>query len=792
MAEEIVIKIDVSSAGAQSKLRETKKETDKFSDSLVLLKNKTKELTLAERSLRGEEKLRVAQQKEVTAEQKRLNYETEMGGKIAATYEAVTTKGTAAQKKYKTQAGLNNAILLETGRLASDASYGFTAIANNLSQIVSLGGSFIDTTGSIGSAFSELKKSLFGVGGLLLGFQILIGLFQSKAAQDFVKGLFGIKGALRELLDLSKSYGDNLSTLTGNFRLYTDILDDSNRSEEEKIIALKKLNKEYPDYNKNVSDEAKNIEDVNKKREEYIKLLQESALSQAAQGKLEEIAGEFGISVLENKIDLINVEAKLQRDQDKYNEIVKRNKAGDVKATDESSRASLDLQIKAGKLRVQGLKDETDVLTSEYEKRRKVITDFVKLTDKDGSGGLDGTIKVFESGIFDLQKIEEKYRKNRLKNLQQTDEEILAETLLASMTELDIQEESFIRKEENRLKNYKDDINKRDISDKEKLQLINDAETKYNDVVASYGVERLKVEERISDFISSVRTKQVRKNASDAEKQYNRLLDLQDKFNLSSIERMKSDIGANEGYYQAKEDLLNKLVERQKRIAELAPEGSLVQAQALIEVASLEDRIRENQFKKEVQFLNNKKAINTEYVNFTKGISSLIATIAGENEEVQKAALVIEKGAAIAGVVVNTQQANATAIANESKMPVLLPNLLPPFIPYPNPVKPASMAATGAQLTRNNVQAGISIASILATTLSSFSNPKGSSSGGTTTAATVQAPAFNVVGPSTTDQLLGDVQQGLSDVKLSVNLNEINEGQETLNFIGTEANVFPD
>lgn len=792
MAEEIVIKIDVSSADAQSKLRDTKKETDKFSDSLVLLKNKNKELTLAERSLRGEQKLRVAQQKEATAEQKRLNYETEMGGKIAATYEAVTTKGTAAQKKYKTQAGLNNAILLETGRLASDASYGFTAIANNLSQIVSLGGSFIDTTGSIGSALNELKKSLFGVGGLLLGFQILIGLFQSKAAQDFVKGLFGIKGALRELLDLSKSYGDNLSTLTGNFRLYTDILDDSNRSEEEKIIALKKLNKEYPDYNKNVSDEAKNIEDVNKKRQEYIKLLQESALSQAAQGKLEEIAGEFGISVLENKIDLINVEAKLQRDQDKYNEIVKRNKAGDVKATDESSRASLDLQIKAGKLRIQGLKDETDVLTSEYEKRRKVITDFVKLTDKDGSGGLDGTIKIFESGIFDLQKIEEKYRKNRLKNLQQTDEEILAETLLASMTELDIQEESFIRKEENRLKNYKDDINKRDISDKEKLQLINDAETKYNDVVASYGVERLKVEERISDFISSVRTKQVRKNASDAEKQYNRLLDLQDKFNLSSIERMKSDIGANEGYYQAKEDLLDKLVERQKRIAELAPEGSLVQAQALMEVASLEDRIRENQFKKEVQFLNNKKAINTEYVNFTKGISSIIATIAGENEEVQKAALVIEKGAAIAGVVVNTQQANATAVANESKIPVLIPNLVPPFIPYPNPVKPASMTATGAQLTRNNVQAGISIASILATTLSSFSNPKGSSSGGTTTAATVQAPAFNVVGPSTTDQLLGDVQQGLSDVKLSVNLNEINEGQETLNFIGTEANVFPD
>ena len=35
----------------------------------------------------------------------------------------------------RAQAGLNNAILLETGRLASDVNFGFTAIANNLSQV---------------------------------------------------------------------------------------------------------------------------------------------------------------------------------------------------------------------------------------------------------------------------------------------------------------------------------------------------------------------------------------------------------------------------------------------------------------------------------------------------------------------------------------------------------------------------------------------------------------------------------------------------------------------------------
>ena len=70
-------------------------------------------------------------------------------------------KVTKVTKQGRAQSGLNNAILLETGRLASDASYGFTAIANNLSQVVTLFSSFAETNGGVVASLKELGRSLW-------------------------------------------------------------------------------------------------------------------------------------------------------------------------------------------------------------------------------------------------------------------------------------------------------------------------------------------------------------------------------------------------------------------------------------------------------------------------------------------------------------------------------------------------------------------------------------------------------------------------------------------------------
>ena len=98
----------------------------------------------------------------------------------------VSTYDTTRNRKSRAQSGLNNAILLETGRLASDASYGFNGIANNLSQLVSLFQSFARTNGGVIASLKTLGKSMMGTGGVLIAIQLFIS-FLPKLEKLFKK-----------------------------------------------------------------------------------------------------------------------------------------------------------------------------------------------------------------------------------------------------------------------------------------------------------------------------------------------------------------------------------------------------------------------------------------------------------------------------------------------------------------------------------------------------------------------------------------------------------------------------
>ncbi len=84
-----------------------------------------------------------------------INKVIESMGKL----EGATTKVSTAQKKNSASAGLHNAILMESGRLASDLNYGFTAIANNLGQLFSLFQASADSADGLGAAFNKLLSN---------------------------------------------------------------------------------------------------------------------------------------------------------------------------------------------------------------------------------------------------------------------------------------------------------------------------------------------------------------------------------------------------------------------------------------------------------------------------------------------------------------------------------------------------------------------------------------------------------------------------------------------------------
>ena len=161
-------------------------------------------------------------------------------------------------------------------------------------------------------------------------------------------------------------------------------------------------------------------------------------------------------------------------------------------------------------------------------------------------------------------------------------------------------------------------------------------------------------------------------------------------------------------------------------------------------MAQLEAQLNETKLKQKIDFIKENQRIDLIYVGFAQQTSDLLSNIAGENEAIQKAALLVEKGAAVADIVVRTQSSNQIIRAGYAAKAALAPIGGGVF-----------KAMAQAEITRNNIGAALSIANILATTISSFKKPSGG--GGAGGGTEVEAPDFNVVGASPESQLAQSV-----------------------------------
>jgi hypothetical protein len=139
-----------------------------------------------------------------------------------------------------------------------------------------------------------------------------------------------------------------------------------------------------------------------------------------------------------------------------------------------------------------------------------------------------------------------------------------------------------------------------------------------------------------------------------------------------------------------------------------------------------------------------KKIQDAQISNVEAGIS-LIKSLAGENKKVQAAALIAENAVGIAKTIINTQTANAAALAT------------------PQAILTSGAAAVPV-IAANNIAAGISIAASVAATAQGLSalgtggNPDGGGNLPAGGGGGVQAPSFNVVGDSGVNQL-AELQQ---------------------------------
>ena len=310
-------------------------------------------------------------------------------------------KVTKATQKGRAQSGLNNAILLESGRLASDLNYGFTAIANNLGQLVTLFGSFAETNGGVVASFKELGKSLWGMGGILIGVQLLIAF-----GQDIFDFFMGIDEASKKAAKSTKELATQLDTLGANMFIaeeYLNILENSNISEEERANIIKELTKLVPDLREEDFKYGNNLDKVREKINQY-------AIAQASRIEIDKLVVDNS-ELLTKRREINNIKAI--KDKVKQEEALKeyllKNEQRITKNTGVEISKRDNVRTSSRKKTLEELLETFNFFNQDIiNQSDSVLEQIKKLTDTSFLGGkgdnLEKIIKYQESTIGNTEK----------------------------------------------------------------------------------------------------------------------------------------------------------------------------------------------------------------------------------------------------------------------------------------------------------------------------------------------------------------------------------------------------
>ena len=411
-----------------------------------------------------------------------------------------------------------------------------------------------------------------------------------------------------------------------------------------------------------------------------------------------------------------------------------------------------------------GLQGVSALLAGSSENRRKELDDTAKqiellqkkleelgiFPDDEKKKG-SARIRAFKQQLLDLAKLEERYRQQSELTFILNEEERIVKEGEFNLIDLDIRVQQFKDRQKLRLEEF--------LEVTKDLKLRANARAEYNESIAKADQEAAEVRIQIGEATATRLIELEAKQADDAFKARRKQEELR-------INNLKFALDADQLYHNEKMFLIQEDISFEKLRLSTAILSADERAESHLKLAQLESQLNQEQLAQKLDFIKENERIDMEYVGFAAQTGQLLANIAGENEAVQKAALVIERGAAIAGIVIKTQASNQVArvLAMASA---------------PAPLNAPSIALAEAQILRNNIGAGLSIANILATTISSFKKPGGGGSGASGGAVNVEAPDFNVVGASPESQLAQTVaEQQTKPIKAFVVGKDITNQQE--------------
>jgi hypothetical protein len=214
---------------------------------------------------------------------------------------------------------------------------------------------------------------------------------------------------------------------------------------------------------------------------------------------------------------------------------------------------------------------------------------------------------------------------------------------------------------------------------------------------------------------------------------------------------------------EANNDILRDEIQHREDMLVGFKEGSIERLEAEHEISMLRMDLVDREFEHEMLILDLKMQAQMEYVDFLNGMGRVFARIQSDNEKIQQLGLIMQKGAAIAGIVIETSRANQEVLASSvgeigfyraagaARTVLGGVGAAAPFLAMAETAK----ASAAKRILLNNIGAGISIANILSANMKSRGGARGLSIGGRETAGEGGGRTFdfNLVGTTGTNQL---------------------------------------
>jgi hypothetical protein len=365
MAKEVLVSIRVESGQAAA-------GTDKVRKSVNQLESAKKKLNYE----LSEEAKELAKVNEAIRQQRIANKQAVMSN----TKLSKSVRGTTgALQKNRAQAGLNNAILIETGRVASDSAFGIQGVANNIGRLTELFQEFSRTGGGgVMTAFKELGKSLMGVGGLIVGFQLLLSFLP-----QIMKKFEELRGSSDDVSDVFKEVGKSAANTTAEFNSYIGKLQDATTTQMEFDDTVAALEKDFPKYMGQLKAAGVSIDDVKNKTADatavnnnYRESILEVAKARAVASKIEELTAKNIQAELDAEIKLrddfnMSMAEAIQLNEE-LGEVDERNIGSGRKATAERDKVAAGERRRAANV----IKD----LEEEKQKRNELIKSLIPQT----------------------------------------------------------------------------------------------------------------------------------------------------------------------------------------------------------------------------------------------------------------------------------------------------------------------------------------------------------------------------------------------------------------------------